>query len=214
MAIPLIGAGAMGLIKLAGTLGTAAMVAPPAIDAVTGNTGRGMRKQILSDGPDRSEGEPVFRTNFLQNQFIDEQSLLPQYYKDKKAEVKKDPEVAAVMRQLGPGAVTINDDEDASSVAARYAQDFKDSQVAEALELDKKKRQAGFEDPTAKAQRDLAETARIESNSRFDLAEARNTRLEQERIAERKEGRLDRVDQRMSDRESAHARARYARAYV
>ena len=40
-----------------------------------------------------------------------------------------------------------------------------------------------------------------ETDRRFDLSEARNTRLEQDRIAERKEGRLDRIDQRMSDRE-------------
>ena len=105
------------------------------------------------------------------------------------------------MRQLGPGAVTIEDDEDASAVATRYAQEFKDSKVAEALELDAKKREAAYKDPTAKNQRDIAAEATREGTRRYDVAQTRQAGLDRDRIAERKEGRLDRIDQRMSDRE-------------
>lgn len=168
---------ALGLVLKAATLlGGASMVAPPAFNAITGKTGRDMRKQILLDGPDTVEGgEPKFRTNPLQDIFVDKESLLPQYYKEKKEKVEGDTRVAAILSQL-PDSAEVRDNEDASSVIRRYAKEFKESKTAEALDLDKKKREAAFKDPAAKAERDYRRDTDAENTRRFEAKEEKADR--------------------------------------
>ena len=168
------GALMLGLTGLS-LLGTGAAIGLPIID---GSYARNMREQILADGPYNPEGD--FNTNWIQNRFIDQNSLKAQWQKREYNDAINGPQGAKIMdiqRLTGnPFKIGMNANSYINQNLANYNLKKTAEEQGAVLDLETKKINLLQNTPDAILNRDVIRN-QIKTN-----AEAQKAALEQARM--------------------------------
>ena len=175
----------VAILPILGGIATAASLAPlagPAIDVATGDYGKKIKNKYLTTGPD-ADGD--FGVSFIDRQFIDEDALQGQFdtrrQKQIADELARRVELTGLMPELG---------ESKGKYLARSQGVFEEKQTEKSDKNFKRQQDLIYNTPQAIEARNIAEESR--NFTRY---------LQEETLADKRQGRLDRISREKTARD-------------
>ena len=174
--------GILGILGGIGAVGTILPAIPAGFNLVTGETSRKMREDILTRGPGADD---KFNPSFIEKQFIDEDTLRPEYDRRQLKQLSNEQPIADRISALGVAPELGEGKQKYLSRTNEAWDDYQDDKTEEKI---KKAQKIKFEDPGAVEARSIAEEQRnfnryIQERNILTADRDRADRISRERIA-------------------------------